>query len=157
MTSSFRGELRERLHRTIPSCLESAESLCLEIRRFVQTAGLAQISFPIELLARECLTNAVIHGNAAAADKTVDLTLSIGRIWIRIAVSDQGSGFPWRKARNNQPNGSATSGRGLQICALYADRVRFNRSGNAVVLWIRKYKPSERNAEHGGIQSETRQ
>ena len=118
--------------------MEEAEWLCRRVREFVQAAGFSQMGFPIELLARECLCNAVIHGNRNAADKSVDLSLSVGRKWIRLRVSDQGVGFDWRKARRKGFDTTTTSGRGLQICALYAERVRFSRSGNRIALWIRK-------------------
>ena len=149
-------ETRVRFHQTIASCMEDAESLCIEIRQFMLNAGLGELCFSIELLARECLSNAVIHGNGSAADKSLELNISIGKIWIRLEVKDQGSGFRWRNARKKALDDTASSGRGLQICTLYADRVRFNRSGNEVELWIRKCKPCERNSRHGRIHRGTR-
>jgi anti-anti-sigma factor len=128
------------LRHTIPSRIEEAESLCLKIRAFLQAAGLAELCFPVELLARECLVNAVIHGNGKAADKSVALCLAVGKEWIRLEVCDQGPGFPWRKERQKSVETAKPSGHGLQFCALYAERVRFNRRGNQITLWIRKTK-----------------
>jgi anti-anti-sigma factor len=128
------------IYQTIPSCMEEAESLCLKIRAFFQAAGLAERSFAVELLARECLTNAVIHGNRNAADKQVVLSLTVGREWIRLRVSDEGQGFAWRKALLKRSDTTASCGRGLKLYALYAERVRFSRSGNQIELWIRKAK-----------------
>lgn len=133
------------LRRTIPSSLESADCLCKVIRHFMLNAGLREVSFAIELVARECLSNAVIHGNRCAADKSVDLALSVGSKWIRLTVADEGTGFAWRRGGRKQFDVVATCGRGLQICRLYADRVRFNRTGSTVELWIRKPRPVERN------------
>ncbi|HUA97929.1 MAG TPA: ATP-binding protein [Terracidiphilus sp.] len=130
------------LCQTIPSRLGDAESLCLKIRGWLQAQGLCDRCFTVELLARECLTNAVIHGNGNAADKSVALSLSVGREWIRLTVCDEGPGFAWRKARRKRPDAALSSGRGLQLCALYAERVRFNRSGNQIALWIRKTAPT---------------
>lgn len=126
------------LCQTIPSSAAEVESLCLKIRAFMQATDHSELCFPVELLARECLTNAVIHGNRNAADKSVVLSLSVGREWIRLHVSDEGPGFQWRNVREKGLDTTISRGRGLRVYALYAERVRFNRSGNQIALWIRK-------------------
>ena len=138
------------LCQTIPSRIEEAESLSLKIRVFMHAAGLSELCFPVELLARECLVNAVIHGNRGATDKSVDLSLLIGREWIRLQVRDQGEGFAWRKVRQTGSNITTSSGRGLQLYAMYADRIRFNRKGNEIALWIRKTKPTRKRVLENG-------
>jgi serine/threonine-protein kinase RsbW len=138
------------LRQTIPSRAQEAESLCLKVRVFMQEAGLPETCFAVELLTRECLFNAIIHGNRNAADKSVDLTLSLGRKWIRLRVCDQGPGFAWRKARRASFDTLIPSGRGLRICALYAERVRFNRMGNRISLWIREAKPMGKDTRKNG-------
>ncbi len=128
------------LCQTIPSRVEEAESLCMRVRNLMEGAGLAERGFAVELLARECLVNAVVHGNRNAADKAVVLNLTVGREWIRLQVSDEGPGFPWRQARQKRLDTTTCGGRGLQLYELYAERVSFNRSGNQIELWIRKTK-----------------
>jgi anti-anti-sigma factor len=123
---------------TIPSRLEEAELLCLKIRKMLQNNGLSPLCFPVELLARECLANAVNHGNGNDANKSIVFQFSIGREWIQLQVSDDGPGFAWRKANQKTLNTTETSGRGLRLYALYAERVRFNRLGNQITLWISK-------------------
>jgi serine/threonine-protein kinase RsbW len=118
--------------------MAEAETLCIKVRDLLQKKGLSRACFPAELLARESLNNAVIHGNRNAADKSVLFRLWIGREWIRLQVTDQGPGFDWRKANQNRSGTTASSGRGLPIYALYAERVRFNRRGNQITLWISK-------------------
>lgn len=114
--------------------------LCRKIRFLLHSHGLCKVAFPVELLARECLNNALIHGNRNEADKSITVRLSLGREWIRLEVRDEGRGFGWRKAWQNRLDTAATAscGRGLQLCALYAGRVRFNRCGNQITLWISK-------------------
>ncbi|WP_109487147.1 ATP-binding protein [Occallatibacter savannae] len=153
MSSSRRKSIC-KFSREIALRLEAAEPLYVELRLFVQSAGLASLCFSIELLARECLNNAVIHGAPADADNTVGLTLSVGRKWIRLTVEDHGPGFRWQKTREGLPDSVTPSGRGLQICMLYAERVRFTRSGNAVEMWLEK--PRERDDQDGRMQCETR-
>lgn len=122
----------------IPSRMADVDSLCLRIRELLQQNGLSEVRFLVELLARECLNNARIHGNQHQADKSIEFSLRIGREWIRLQIADEGTGFAWRKARKNRAVTNVPSGRGLQLCWLYADRVQFNRSGNQISLWISK-------------------
>lgn len=122
----------------IPSRMAEAELLCLRIRDTLEANKLSRLSFAVELLARECLSNAMVHGNRNDDDKAIVLRLYLGRQWIRLQVRDQGAGFQWRRARQNQPDSSAPSGRGLHLYGLYAQRVVFNRLGNQVTLWISK-------------------
>jgi serine/threonine-protein kinase RsbW len=95
----------------------------------------------VELLARECLANARNHGNRRDADKSIVLSFSVGRQWIRLRVGDEGPGFNWRKAREMKSDITVASGRGLLLYALYAERVQFNRSGNRITLWISMKDP----------------
>jgi serine/threonine-protein kinase RsbW len=143
---SSRQQIPASLCQKIPSRAHEAESLCLKVRELLRANGLAESCFHVELLARECLNNAVIHGNRNAADKSVVLRLLVGRQWIRLQVSDEGPGFAWRKARQQALDTAKPSGRGLQLCALNAERVRFNRSGSQITLWISKRKRTAEGA-----------
>lgn len=115
-----------------------ADSLCRSLRNLLNEAGLASSSFAVELLVRECLNNAVIHVNRRFADKTIRFGLQVGWKWIRLQVDDDGPGFDWRKARRRHCEVESESGRGLTLCALYAEQVRFNRCGNQITLWLRR-------------------
>ena len=124
------------LRQTIASRLEETESVCMKIRDVLQANDLGEVCFGVELLARECLNNAVIHGNRKDADNSIRVCLWLGRKWIRLEVSDEGPGFDWRGTRQKRMDTGASSGRGLHLYALYAERVRFNRRGNRITLWI---------------------
>jgi len=126
------------LHKTIPSLLEQVDSLCNEIRDLLNQNGLSEVIFPTELTARECLNNAVIHGNKNDIHKLVTLDLRIGRKWIWLKITDQGGGFNWRLAKKRILDEQKSSGRGLMINQTYAKRVTFNRSGNQITLCIDK-------------------
>jgi anti-sigma regulatory factor (Ser/Thr protein kinase) len=120
----------------IPSQMADADVLCLKIRNLLQSSGHSPACFAVELLARECLANAINHGNKKHSDKSVSLRLSVGPVWIRLEVVDEGLGFPWRKASRDNTSLTACSGRGLGLYALYAGRVRFNNAGNKITLWV---------------------
>lgn len=123
------------MEREIGSRLEEVDLACLELRAFLWDRGLAPRSFAVELVARECLNNAVMHGHRGRPDKRIGLRLEVGPEWMVLSVTDEGEGLaPGRR----RPIRSATGerGRGLAICALYAAKVKFNRRGNRVTLWL---------------------
>ena len=128
----------KKIEQEIPSLLEEVDTLCLRIRKLLVDNQLAAVSFGVELLAREALNNAVIHGNKRDTDKLVHLHFSIGREWIRLQVGDEGPGFNWRGMRRRAQDISATNGRGLPLYALYAQRIQFNQCGNQITLWFGK-------------------
>jgi len=129
------------LQREIPSKLTAIDPLCRDLVSFLVQHGLGTMCFPVELAARECLNNARLHGNEGNARKRIRVELRVGRVWARLQIADEGPGYPWRKQRGQLPPGeSATSGRGLSICRLYAHRLAFNRSGNRITLWFGKRK-----------------
>jgi serine/threonine-protein kinase RsbW len=114
------------------------DSLCQSIRIWLNEAGLAAKCFAVELLARESLNNALIHGNHRYADKEIRMELRVGRKWIRLQVSDEGPGFNWRKGRHRRCELEAESGRGMALFAHYAEQIRFNRCGSQITLWLRR-------------------
>jgi len=133
------GAARTALEREIPSRLEEVDELCRQIRALLHDQGLGEVSFPVELAARECLNNAVIHGNRGDASKKVALNLQFRRKWILLQVSDEGPGFDWRRAKRTPlPGDESTSGRGLSVLSLFAHRIAFNRRGNRVTLWLKR-------------------
>jgi serine/threonine-protein kinase RsbW len=120
----------------IRSVLEEAEAAARVIRVFLEGRGLASNAFKTELLARECLNNAIIHGNRNHARKPVMLEINVGTRWLRLCVTDAGNGFNWRRVTRSVPKGTDCCGRGLAIVAAYANRVSFNRRGNRISLWL---------------------
>jgi len=132
-----------RLDRELPSTLSSIEPVCVELKALLEAARLGdRARFAVELLARECLSNAILHGNQGRAGALVALSVRLGPRWVRLRVGDQGPGFDWRRAMRAAAAAigppEATSGRGLCIAALYANRVQFNRRGSQITLWLRR-------------------
>jgi len=133
-----KGGMSISLHREVPSHLAEVDPVCREIRAFLEDKGQKAACFPVELLAREWLNNAIIHGNGRDAAKKVALNLEVGRKWICLQIIDEGRGFNWRKAKRAPPEDTVTGGRGMPISAVYAQRVSFNQRGNRVTLWLKK-------------------
>ena len=85
--------------REIVSTTDAVETACVELRAFLNDAGLGTEAFGIELVARELLVNAVKHGNGFHAERRARMRLAVGRRWLTLRVTDEGKGFDWRAQR----------------------------------------------------------
>jgi serine/threonine-protein kinase RsbW len=123
------------IRRSLPASLEAMEAVIAEICAACQEERLDR--FATELLLREGLTNAVVHGCGCDAGQCARCVVRVRPGRLTIAVSDDGCGFDWKTVQARRAEDTADSGRGLAIFRAYATRVRFNRTGNAVALWKR--------------------
>jgi serine/threonine-protein kinase RsbW len=128
---------------SIPSDLSEVDGVCREVRALLERQGVANRSFAVDLLLREFLNNAILHGNRSDTRKRVQAAVRVGRKWIVMWIADEGPGFDWRAKRLVPADDDAASGRGLAIGALYAQRLKYNRAGNQVTSWIWKTEPKE--------------
>ncbi len=126
----------------MPASLEAVDEYCERFRIWQTQFGGELNAFEVELLLRELLNNAVIHGSAHDAAKRVfcHLRLKPGRLLM--TVRDEGPGFDWALCRRRSPDCVKTCGRGFAILQYYARAVRFNRQGNAITL-IKNFNSSE--------------
>ncbi len=122
------------MRRALPATLQAAEEFLVDFRRWSQVLLDGMNCFAAELLMREALTNAVVHGCHTDPGKHVRCSLRLRRRRLLIAVEDEGDGFDWRAARRNPAALSDCSGRGIEILRKYANRVRYNDRGNAVTM-----------------------
>lgn len=122
-------------HATLPASLEAAEALFQEVRSTLTSLLQPAESFAVELLLREALTNAVLHGSGADPLKHVHCALRYrpGRFFI--AVRDEGRGFDWRATWLRSPAPFDCSGRGIEIFRQFANRLRFSDSGQQIFLY----------------------
>ena len=134
---SYRTAGKRVLSANFPATLENLDRVCEEVKKISMENGFAQSSFVIQLLLREALDNAVLHGSKRNSEKRVKCRVS----WddnqgVKIAVEDEGDGFEWRKLGDRKMNSRAGSGRGIAIMKQYGKEVLFNRKGNKVVIKI---------------------
>jgi anti-sigma regulatory factor (Ser/Thr protein kinase) len=106
----------------------------VEFRRRSQAMMAHANFFAAELLVREALTNAVVHGCGSDPRKRVHCSLRLRKGRLLIAVADEGPGFDWRAGRGVRANVPDCSGRGMEILHYYANHVRFNEKGNVVTM-----------------------
>jgi len=131
-----------RLAGTIGSELAQVEPVCREVRELLRKGGLSRHEFAVDLLLREFLNNAIVHGNRQDPAKRVGYVFRVGPKQISIVIHDEGAGFRPRQDRFKLPDPAIPGGRGLAIGKEYADRLQYNRNGTEVRLWIRIEKRS---------------
>lgn len=124
---------RWRIERTLEPTLGAVDRVCADVRRRFKPHATADDWYSVELLLREALTNAVLHGGGACRGR-VRCEVRVGTTKATLMVMDDGPGFDWRASLLKETAETATGGRGLKIYGLYADRVSFNEAGNRVVL-----------------------
>ncbi|MGB6945327.1 MAG: ATP-binding protein [Bryobacteraceae bacterium] len=132
MTRSAHADCEMRV--TLPATLQAVEEFFAEFRRKSQSLPDPSICFGAELLVREALTNAVLHGSGADPAKQVRCSVRLKGRRLLIAVSDDGEGFDWRAARHKPAGSLDISGRGIGILHQYANWVRYNERGNVVTM-----------------------
>lgn len=134
MPKSMDWELRQ----TLPAKLESVEDFVLDFRAFSKEMFTVRDCFVTELLLREALTNAVIHGCRRDSRRHVNAVVRLNEQRLIVSITDDGKGFNWRDAWKHEATPECCSGRGMTILKNYATRVRFNSKGN-VVTFIKRF------------------
>lgn len=117
------------MKRTVPASLDALEPVSLELREALAACSRADI-FASELLCREALANAALHGCRLDETRSVVFAAKLRADRLTMMITDEGPGFDWRSACAHTPDDCDICGRGMAIYECYADRVRFNRSGN---------------------------
>ena len=117
--------------------LENVDRCVDRIRIFLEKRGEDGHVFPISLLAREALNNAMIHGNHMAPETTVRFRLLARKTGFDLEIEDDGPGFDWQGRMQARSRAEDLSGRGHEIFRNYAQTVRYNPKGNALTLEYR--------------------
>lgn len=124
----------------IQACLFNVDKVCNEMTMWLVEQGLTSCLFQVELMAREALNNAIIHGSNLDPDRSVNCELQFIEDQLRLTVQDDGPGFDWHSLLENEVVDSLQeNGRGIQMYRFYADSIEFNPSGNQVTL-VRRFK-----------------
>lgn len=135
----------DKTHETLDSTLESvdrAEELAL------QEAGplgidedeLAQFGMAV----RECMVNAVVHGNRYSHDKKVHLDIERSPDRVIVTIGDEGSGFDFTSLPDPlaPENLMRQSGRGLLLTKTFVDEFSLNsRPGGGTEVRLIKNRP----------------
>lgn len=117
--------------------LENVDRCVERIRLFLEERKGQEHLFPLSLLAREALNNAMIHGNRMDCAKTVRFGLLARQGGFDLEIEDEGPGFDWRARMQARSLAEDESGRGHEIFRSYASAVRYNPKGNAMTIEYR--------------------
>lgn len=125
------------------STMRNIDVVCEEANRYLRStlAGIEKHLFPINLVIREGLTNAVRHGNIGDPGKIVKFELRVvNKETIKMMIEDEGDGFDWRRQRSETLADDQDHGRGIIIMETYFSRYSYNEKGN--ILYLEKAIPS---------------
>jgi serine/threonine-protein kinase RsbW len=133
----------------LPSRLEVLDKAGEAVGQLAEAAGFEEDArLDIETAARECLVNAILHGNRRDETRRVTLEIVLGPEGLDITVRDEGEGFdpagiPDPLAPENL---CRTSGRGVLLMKALMDTVVFRRpagGGMEVTMQKRLWSGSE--------------
>jgi serine/threonine-protein kinase RsbW len=92
--------------------------------------------FHVQLAYEEAIVNAIVHGNRAAADKTVQVEMTCDGDSVWIQITDQGAGFDPAAVPDPTQDDllEAPGGRGVLLITEVMSEVTYNERGNQVTL-----------------------
>src|SRR5580658_7204771 len=131
---------RKVLDQDYPSTLESVDLAEGEILKAAELAGFDEDDrHKIGMSVRECMVNAVVHGNRYNRNKRVHVTVSTAAARFLIGITDEGEGFELQEVPDplHDNNLLRHSGRGLFLMGAFMDDVKVRRtepSGTEVTL-----------------------
>ena len=139
--------VKEFLDQHYPSTLESVDEAEVEILKAAGEAGFDEDEqHRIGMAVRECMVNAVVHGNRYNRNKQVHVSVSRVNDAFTVRVTDRGEGFELEEVPDplHDNNLLRHSGRGLFLMGAFMDDVKVRRvepSGTEVTL-IKRFAPN---------------
>src|ERR1700733_12652053 len=130
------------------STLESVDEVETDILKTAIEAGFGEDEqHGIGMAVRECMVNAVVHGNRYNKNKHVHVNVTKSASHFTIRITDQGEGFETDLVPDplDDTNILRHSGRGLFLMAAFMDDVQVHKafpSGTEVTL-SKKFGPPE--------------
>jgi serine/threonine-protein kinase RsbW len=131
---------REVIDRFYPSTLESVDVAEGEILKAAEKAGFDEDDqHKIGMAVRECMVNAVVHGNRYNGKKQVHVNVSVADEDFTIRIRDEGEGFELLEVPDplHVDNLLRHSGRGLFLMGAFMDDIKVRKlepSGTEVTL-----------------------
>jgi len=132
----------ETVEQFLDSTLDSvddAESMVLQV---AEKAGFDEEDLhKIGMAVRECMVNAVVHGNQYNAHKKVHVSVSKGSGRLTIAIADQGAGFDFDHLPDPlaEENLLRNSGRGIFLIRAFMDELQIRRLSPGMEVTLVKY------------------
>ncbi len=126
----------------LPSRIDTVAAAAAAVADFVGRSGISDdAAFGIDMAVREAVTNAVLHGNREAEDKSVEIILKSLPDAVEISVHDEGAGFHPEQVPDPtaQENILKASGRGIFFMRTFMDEVDWSiRPGGGTTVRMLK-------------------
>jgi len=126
-----------RCDRVIPSNTADGRRVLEEILQQLELLDwVSHDVFSVHLAVEEALVNAIAHGNKFDPRKQVEFSCRISAELVRIEITDQGDGFDGTALPDptDADHLGAPAGRGVLLMKSFMSRVKYQASGNRVVL-----------------------
>jgi len=151
-----------RVEVTLETKIESMDLGEEVTRRVAVTAGFDEDERDkICMAVRECLINALQHGNRRDPCKPIGLSFTLHADHLVVQVRDQGAGFDLASVPNPLDDAHLlkTSGRGLFLARCFMDELQVGsgRNGGAVVTLVKRYSSNHREPSGAPTEKEKRQ
>jgi serine/threonine-protein kinase RsbW len=125
---------KEKITAVFSAAFGNVDILWGEIGRMVEASRFSDHLFSLQLVIREALNNAIVHGSGSDPEKTIKVAFQVRKKGISISIRDQGAGFDWRSKWGKVADPLVLSGRGMELMRTYATETVFNEKGNRVTL-----------------------
>jgi serine/threonine-protein kinase RsbW len=125
---------KDLLDHHYPSTLESVDLAEGEILQAAEKAGFDEDDrHRIGMAVRECMVNAVVHGNRYNRNKKVHVTVEKAGGRFTIRITDQGEGFEMHEVPDplHDTNLLRHSGRGLFLMGAFMDDLKVRKASPA--------------------------
>ena len=148
-----------RVDVTLDSKVESVDLGEELARQVADTAGFDEDEqYKISMAVRECVINALKHGNRGDESKRVQLKFSLQPDRLVVQVGDQGRGFDLAAVPDPlaDDNLLRCSGRGLFLVRCFMDELRVGpgEAGGAVVTMSKKYSSNHDKSAESKVEKE---
>lgn len=123
---------------TYPASFAGIDDCCTALDSFLTEHKLEKCIFKTELVAREALNNAVIHGCRHKNGSKIEVSIRLEPRFIHLTIKDSGPGFDYAHTHGSTENVDKPSGRGLAIFDQYTDEYRYSENGSKIEIKIQK-------------------
>jgi serine/threonine-protein kinase RsbW len=130
MAETYRGEVPV-VDTLLESNLESVDEAEASALKVAEEIGFDEDDLhQIGMAVRECMVNAVVHGNRYSARKKVHFAVAKAADHLTITIRDEGEGFEYSTLPNplSEENLLRQSGRGLLLIQAFVDKLEVTRT-----------------------------
>lgn len=134
----------QRMETTLESTLQSVDNAETIVLKAARDLGFDEDDqHQIGMSVRECMVNAVVHGNRYNANKKVHLSIAAAPDHLAVTIGDEGTGFDMSSLPDPlaEENLLRQSGRGILLIRAFMDEFDLHpRAGGGTEVRLVKYR-----------------